>query len=187
MAQESLHYAADHGVLPPRQVRMHPGVEVEEAHGRRRGLDRTLVRLHHAAKQAQQRRFPRAVAADDAEHLALGELEAYPAQPPEILSRPPSPALLKVAAEGPRRIRVADPKPFAEPAHGESRHSDLLEEVKARRSEIAKRECKERAGGRENESECRPIGPGAAQQDRAVGVEQMDRRVEQEDLPDRLG
>src|SRR3954452_2142116 len=110
---------------------MHPGVEVEEAHGRRHGLDRTLVRLHHATEQAQQRRFPGAVAADDAEHLALGEFEAHTAQPPEILSRPPPPALLEVAAEGPWRIGVAHPEPLAELARGEDRHSDLLEEMEA--------------------------------------------------------
>src|SRR3954452_2518455 len=136
---------------------MHPGVEVEEAHGRRHGLDRTLVRLHHAAEEAQQRRFPGTVAADDAEHLALGELEAHLAQSPKILSRPPPPALLKIAAEGSRRIGVADPEPLAQPARDQGRHSNLLDEMKARRPEVAKREREERAGGREDESEWGPI------------------------------
>ena len=74
-------------VLPARQVLLEAGAELEEAgqlapHGHlARG------RLEHPADALEQRRLARAVAAEDADGLALPDRERHLAQGPEVVGR----------------------------------------------------------------------------------------------------
>ena len=53
-------------------------------------LDAALGRLGDAREDLQQRRFARAVAADDADHLAVLDLEADVLERPELLDLSPA-------------------------------------------------------------------------------------------------
>src|SRR5690606_26394140 len=78
----------------------------------------TLIREQHAGDQAQQRRLPLAVAADDADGLTRLHGEGHVSQRPE-LPRPRAPG-----RAGEEVLEVATPAPVAAEMHAETFHID---------------------------------------------------------------
>jgi hypothetical protein len=78
----------DAGVLVSRKLRVESHSEIEDRGHVAPGLERSLRRGGRPGDDLQQRRFPRAVLADETETLAPLELERDPGQRPEITVPP---------------------------------------------------------------------------------------------------
>ena len=80
LAGEAEHGAVDEDVLPPRDLGVEAGPQLDQRRHPAGDGDPPGGRLEHAGHQLQQGRFARAVAADDAEGLAAvnGEVDASP-------------------------------------------------------------------------------------------------------------
>ena len=96
------HGAVEEDVLAAGELGVEAGPDLEQAARRDRGSRRARsVGVRDAREDLEQRRLPRAVPPDDAEHLAFAELEG------DVLQRPD---LLVVLAGG-RGGRAGDPRP----------------------------------------------------------------------------
>ena len=72
-------------VLPAGQLGVEPGAELEQRRHRAAVDDAALVRREDLGEAFEQRRLARSVLADDAERLALLDLEGHVLQRPELL------------------------------------------------------------------------------------------------------
>ena len=124
-SQKPGQYAADEDILPPRQVEMHPGVEVEKPVDRRPRHDPPFIGPHDAAQKPEKGGFPRPVMADNTQHLARRDLETDIAQRPEPFARPrASPAALDKTAQG-HRMAPAMQERLAQPLGPQDRRHQI--------------------------------------------------------------
>src|SRR5690606_3548481 len=86
-ATHSQNGAVEEDVLPTGKFRVEAGADLEEAGDAAADTDAAGRRLGDAAQHLQQRRFPRAVAADDTYDFARLNGEAEVAKGPEVLFR----------------------------------------------------------------------------------------------------
>src|SRR6266480_7843970 len=96
--------AIQEDVLPSRQFRVETGADFQQAGDSPFETDASRGRFGNPAQNLQQRRFTRAVLADDANHLTFLHLKKYLAQRPELLLVRPARAILRKQA---RRNKAA--------------------------------------------------------------------------------
>src|SRR5712691_2060846 len=77
--------AVEKDILPSGQLRVEPGPDLQQTGNSTLQNHTSFVRLGNPAQDFQQRRFPGSVPPDDAEDLALLDLEAHAPQRPEFL------------------------------------------------------------------------------------------------------
>ena len=100
--------AVEEDVLPSGELRMEAGADLEQARNASPQRDPPLRRLGDAAQNLEQRAFSGAVAADDAENLALLDLEAHILERPEFLDLIPLHHLAPANDIGRLARKVAD-------------------------------------------------------------------------------
>ena len=81
--------AVEEDVFPSAEFGMKPRADFQQARDAAKDFDPSGAWLGDAREDFQQRGLARAVAADDADHIALGDVERHLAQGPEILCRIP--------------------------------------------------------------------------------------------------
>ncbi len=135
--------AVEVDVLAARELGVEAGAHLEQAADAAAQLDAPRRRLGDARQDLEQRALARAVAADDAEHLAAPHLEVDVAQRPDRFAprRAPAPAPQRSAQRGAERLperrvalRGADPEALAESldANGGFAHGPYTRSAKVR-------------------------------------------------------
>src|SRR6185369_11277111 len=98
-AAQSEQHARQRRVFAAGQLRKEANLEAEQRRSyARRTLDRAAIASENAGEHAQQRRLSRAVASDDAERLAVIDVERHSAQ---------RPAVTRAAREDPAADQIA--------------------------------------------------------------------------------
>ena len=102
-------------VFTPRQLRMEPGPQVDQRTQPAIYDDPSTIGLADAAYQPQQRRLPRAVAADHAHHLSGRHVQRHVLQRPKLLLHPKlAKAAHKRLLQRIRAILGIQPEPLAD-------------------------------------------------------------------------